>query len=72
MKIKPRSIPSSKINKMKINFMYIENINNFLQSTEKLGILSTFKTDDLMEGKNTQAVVDCILELKKKYPVPQN
>ena len=51
---------------MKINFMYIENINNFLQSCEKLGVI-TFHTDDLLEGKNVQAVVDCILDLKKKY-----
>ena len=52
---------------MKINFMYIENINNFIQTCEKIEITNLFKTEDLIEGRNLHTVVDCILELKKKH-----
>lgn len=55
---------------MNMPFKHMENIGNFLNGCEKLGLRKPdcFMTVDLYEWKNPVAVVDTILALKRKFP----
>jgi len=59
-----------KINKGKMPFVQMENINSFLTGCERLGLqkIELFMTVDLYEAKNLIIVVDTILALKKNFP----
>lgn len=61
--IKPGTV--TKINKLKMPFMHMENINFFLKGCESMGVpvYDLFHTADLYEGKNIRQVVLCIHSL---------
>jgi hypothetical protein len=61
--IRPGTV--KKINKMKMPFMQMENISNFLQGCRKLGVADhdCFETVDLYEQKDLGVVVQCIMAL---------
>mmetsp|Transcript_7826 Transcript_7826/g.11816 ORF Transcript_7826/g.11816 Transcript_7826/m.11816 type:complete len:301 (+) Transcript_7826:134-1036(+) len=60
--IKPGRI---KINKMKMPFMQMENISNFLKNCRTLGVAehSLFETVDLYEAKDVNLVIRCLFAL---------
>jgi len=59
---------SAKINKMKVPFKQMENINNFLSACEKYGLSKTdlFQTVDLYEKQNMWQVILCLYALGRK------
>jgi len=61
--IRPGTV--KKINKMKMPFMQMENISNFLQGCRKIGVQDhdCFETVDLYEQKDLGVVVQCIMAL---------
>ncbi|KAK6641256.1 hypothetical protein RUM44_012965 [Polyplax serrata] len=64
--IEPGSV--KKINEGKLAFKCMENINNFLQTSRKMGVpeQETFQTVDLWERQNLNAVVTCLQSLGRK------
>ncbi|KAJ3023682.1 UNVERIFIED_CONTAM: Muscle-specific protein 20 [Siphonaria sp. JEL0065] len=56
-----------KINSSKMPFKQMENINNFLQAAEKMGVNrhELFQTVDLFEAKNMVQVIDSIYALSR-------
>eukprot|EP00033_Pygsuia_biforma_P000283 GCRY01000348.1.p1 GENE.GCRY01000348.1~~GCRY01000348.1.p1 ORF type:complete len:193 (+),score=36.16 GCRY01000348.1:86-664(+) len=65
-KIKPGSV--KKINKMKMPFMQMENINAYLQACQNIGmpVHDTFMTVDLFEAQNMNAVINQIHALGRQ------
>jgi len=61
--IRPGTV--KKVNKMKMPFMQMENISNFLQGCRKLGVADhdCFETVDLYEQKDLGVVVQCLMSL---------
>jgi len=59
---------TAKINKMKVPFKQMENINNFLSACEKYGLSKTdlFQTVDLYEKQNMWQVILCLYALGRK------
>eukprot|EP00343_Euplotes_focardii_P006787 CAMPEP_0205823172 /NCGR_PEP_ID=MMETSP0206-20130828/15434_1 /ASSEMBLY_ACC=CAM_ASM_000279 /TAXON_ID=36767 /ORGANISM="Euplotes focardii, Strain TN1" /LENGTH=192 /DNA_ID=CAMNT_0053120103 /DNA_START=5 /DNA_END=583 /DNA_ORIENTATION=+ len=59
-KIKPSTV--GKVNRGRMPFLLMENINSFLLGCKALGVPDTdlFMTVDLFEGKNMNQVVQCI------------
>ncbi|KAG6430239.1 hypothetical protein SASPL_108302 [Salvia splendens] len=47
-------------------FQYFENVRNFLNSAEELGI-PVFEASDLEQGGNSSRIVNCVLALKSYY-----
>jgi len=68
-KIKP-GIVTKKVNTSKMPFLQMENISNFLEACEKLGVSKTdlFQTVDLFDKVNMVQVVNCIYALGRKAP----
>ncbi|XP_075246565.1 transgelin-3-like [Convolutriloba macropyga] len=64
--IKERSVP--KINESKMAFKQMENIGNFLNGCESIGVkkLDLFQTVDLYEGQNMAQVLNGIAALGRK------
>mmetsp|Transcript_2548 Transcript_2548/g.3398 ORF Transcript_2548/g.3398 Transcript_2548/m.3398 type:complete len:216 (+) Transcript_2548:69-716(+) len=67
-KIKPRSVP--KVNKMKMPFMMMENIQNFLAGCRGVGVKDTdiFAVVDLYEKKNPTLVIQGLAALARAAP----
>lgn len=63
--IEPGTIP--RISIRPLPFLQMENISNFLQASQKLGIPSSdlFQTVDLFEGKDMNQVMICVLSLAR-------
>ncbi|XP_055894988.1 myophilin-like [Biomphalaria glabrata] len=68
-KIKP-GVMTKKMNTSKMPFLQMENISNFLEACEKLGVSKTdlFQTVDLYDKINMVQVVNCIYALGRKAP----
>lgn len=68
-KIKP-GIMNKKLNTSTMPFLQMENVSNFLEACEKLGISKTdlFQTVDLYDKMNMVQVVNCIYALGRKAP----
>ncbi|CAG5120642.1 unnamed protein product [Candidula unifasciata] len=68
-KIKP-GIMNKKLNTSTMPFLQMENVSNFLEACEKLGISKTdlFQTVDLYDKINMVQVVNCIYALGRKAP----
>jgi hypothetical protein len=67
--IKP-GILTKKVNNSSMPFLRMENISNFLEACEKLGVSKTdlFQTADLFDKSNMVQVVNCIYALGRKAP----
>ncbi|BFZ15253.1 hypothetical protein BsWGS_18292 [Bradybaena similaris] len=68
-KIKP-GIINKKLNTSKMPFLQMENVSNFLEACDKLGISKTdqFQTVDLYDKVNMVQVVNCIYAIGRKAP----
>ncbi|BFZ15246.1 hypothetical protein BsWGS_18285 [Bradybaena similaris] len=68
-KIKP-GIINKKLNTSKMPFLQMENVSNFLEACDKLGISKTdqFQTVDLYDKVNMVQVVNCIYAMGRKAP----
>lgn len=62
-----------KLNTSKMPFLQMENISNFLEACEKLGVSKTdlFQTVDLYDKMNMVQVVNCIYALGRKVSLFQ-
>ncbi|XP_059158834.1 myophilin-like [Physella acuta] len=67
-KIKPGSMTKKVNTSKKMPFLQMENVSNFLEACEKLGVSKTdlFQTVDLYDKMNMVQVVNCIFALGRK------